>query len=268
MIPARDLDEYGGLIFTGNLDGVRKSCAKRVAALKESGMSDEEAAVQAGKDQADLVWGPTKVPIFDLVLLSRELVPSKRKNILNVARYLIDEARVPVGSRDLSGTMAISHAIGTKPTFDPELAQILYDAGEDVNSRNRYGCTAGHDICMISAYNLTKAEPALRWFLAHGGNVDVKENDGVSPRQVLKNTTTVHRTDPNGKAARNLLRVIEEEDKRRASLGDKCCTFCGQETRELLRCSRCKKARYCVPTPLRNCQKGDWPLHKMKCVPW
>ncbi|KAI0806078.1 hypothetical protein BC629DRAFT_1590498 [Irpex lacteus] len=271
MIPARDLDEYGRLIFMGDLDGVKRACARRLATLKEGGMSEEDAIVKAGREQADLRWGPTQVPIFDLILLARVLVPDRRDDILKVARYLIDETKVPVGSRDLSGSMTLLHAIGTKPTFDPELAQILYDAGEDVNARNRYGCTAAHDICMVQTGDASAVQPALRWFLAHGGNADVQENDGISSRQVLKNLATVNRSNAIGRVARSLLGLIEDEDKRRADLGNKCCTFCGKEegkgSQKLMACSRCKKARYCAPTPLRNCQKGDWPVHKKNCIP-
>ncbi|KAI0703836.1 hypothetical protein BC835DRAFT_1404046 [Cytidiella melzeri] len=256
MIPSRDLDDYGKLLFLGDIAGVKQECARRVAALREGEVDEEEATIRAGKEQADLRWGPTRVPIYDLLLLARELVPSARCNILRVARYLIDDAKVPVGSKDLSGTTAIAHAIGTKPTFDPELAQILYDAGEDVNGRNRYGCTAGHDIAMVgTAVNL-----------AHGGNVDIKDNDGMTPRVVLENMSLRMRGYLTKGLVENMIQLLRDEDTRRTRMGNKCCTFCGQEPVTLLVCSRCKKARYCVSTPSRSCQRGDWPFHKRKCV--
>lgn len=44
------------------------------------------------------------------------------------------------------------------------------------------------------------------------------------------------------------------------------CGVCGEAEKvsggELLRCSRCKKVRYCSP----ECQKRDWKRHKVGCV--
>lgn len=41
------------------------------------------------------------------------------------------------------------------------------------------------------------------------------------------------------------------------------CRECGNASGTLLRCSKCKLAKYCS----RECQKKDWPLHKTQCDP-
>lgn len=41
------------------------------------------------------------------------------------------------------------------------------------------------------------------------------------------------------------------------------CEFCDLPGYKMLRCSRCKRARYCQT----GCQKEDWPRHKEECRP-
>ncbi|KAI1779876.1 hypothetical protein F4818DRAFT_400933 [Hypoxylon cercidicola] len=41
------------------------------------------------------------------------------------------------------------------------------------------------------------------------------------------------------------------------------CLDCGEKKGDLLRCARCKMARYCNST----CQKNDWSTHKKVCQP-
>ena len=47
----------------------------------------------------------------------------------------------------------------------------------------------------------------------------------------------------------------------------RCCWYCGRGedalTTKLQRCTRCRLAVYCN----RECQRGDWKLHKAKCYP-
>lgn len=41
----------------------------------------------------------------------------------------------------------------------------------------------------------------------------------------------------------------------------KVCSTCSKANEELLKCTRCKKAYYCNV----DCQKTDWPKHKLTC---
>lgn len=259
----RDLDQHGLHLMTGDLAKVKRYLAEKEDRLVQSGVAREDAHAKLAQDEAALRYGPTRIPIYNLLLLGTILFTSNRANILQLMRWLIDEAKVPTGGIDLSGSMAISHAISTKPSMDTEVAQILHDAGEDINARNRYGCTPASEICMVRPGGERLATEALVWFLLHGGNVDIKDNDGVSARSVLQNTTNAF-ISTGANSLRNMFKLVEKEDKRRERLGTRCCTFCGRQPERLLACSKCKRARYCSPP--RICQKGDWPLYKTRCA--
>ena len=106
---------------------------------------------------------------------------------------------------------------------------------------------------------------ALRWFLTHGGNLDIKEGDGMTAHAMID----IARARGNAGVVRvrkQLCAIAEEEDQRRARLAGQVCTCCGRGEREgvsLKLCSGCRVARYCSSG--LSCQKVDWPRHKISC---
>lgn len=266
MIPSRDLkDPFGRAILEGDFITLKYLYAHKVAQyLKDLG-DGEAAGTAAVKEIYEMRWGPTRVPIYNLILLSSLLNDTRRPSHLEIARWLTDDIKVPIDGRDLSGSTALHHSISTKPTFDPEYAQILCDAGGCVTDRNRYGGTPAHEIAMTweleNSEVVSTAAAALKWYLEHGGNLDIKDTDGKAPRETI-DITRKH-------AARGLRmetwKVVDDEDRRRKRLADRICTFCGRPPRgdvRLLVCSKCKNARYCSGL---TCQKADWPHHKLSC---
>ncbi|KAH9841136.1 uncharacterized protein C8Q71DRAFT_846309 [Rhodofomes roseus] len=275
MIPLRDLtDDFGSAVLFGRLEVVQADILARMHKHAQRSTPDPRAAVV--RDIYEMRWGPTQVPIFNLILLSTLLVPAMRPQQLAVARFLINEMKMPVDGRDLSGATGLYHAISTKPAFDPEYAQILVDAGGDVNARNRYGDTTAAEIAMLRDYGADgkqRARDALAWFFAHGGNVDVMNTDGVSARWVM---ATAHQQMVQVTGVMRALAqlpmwdVVLQEDERRKALGMKACAFCARVKEEgsgkaLLLCSRCKCVTYCAPP--RKCQMDDWRHHKGRCKP-
>ncbi|KAI0791201.1 hypothetical protein C8Q75DRAFT_805561 [Abortiporus biennis] len=251
LLPSRDLDGYGMAIFTGDFAVVLTDFAGRVLRLCSPSGSQEAARKEAAQEIFRLVWGPNKIPIYDLIFAQHDW-----------------KSFIPVDGTDLSGSIALSHAISTKPSYEPEFAQLLCDAGADINHRNRHGATAAHEIVMIwepSRRELfEKASNALEFFLTHGGNMDVKCNDGTSPRILLGSMKKLSIPGSLYKSYTELIfNVLDKHDRKRENSRDKCCTFCGKEQEGLMVCSRCRHARYCAPP--RGCQKGDWRRHKSEC---
>ncbi|PIL28117.1 hypothetical protein GSI_09768 [Ganoderma sinense ZZ0214-1] len=266
MEPSRDLDMYGRYVMMGDLDALQLLYADSIAAHQRMGASDAAARSAATQEIYAKRWGPTRAPIYNLILLSSLIVPSTRPLHLALARWLIADARVPVDGTDLSGSTALHHAISTKPAFDAEYAQMLYDAGGSVTQKNRYGGVPAHEIC--STWDPTnkalvlRAANALQWYLDHGGNLDIKDSDGVPPRQSVSTTKKL----ATAGIQMETWRVVDADDRRRKQLAGKVCTFCGREPRgdvKLLLCSKCKVACYCSGGA--PCQKADWPHHKTIC---
>ncbi|KAJ7107019.1 hypothetical protein C8R44DRAFT_744888 [Mycena epipterygia] len=277
MEPGRDLDDYGVLLTTGSVDQVRADFQRRVArhtdiATPAGGSTDTadapaDPATAAAREIYALVWGPTRVPVYQLLGLLRLIYPANARAHLEMARFFITEAKVSVDAPDLSGTQALSQAFSTKPAQDFEYAQLLYDAGGDVNNRNRYGGTVAHEIAQIWTPQdksvVAKAAKSFEWFLAHGGNVDIADSDGMAVRHMVSRLS---------RFAPELVRLLDAADKTRkacAKTADGCCALCGRAGEgavpALLKYGKCKAVRYCPPS-VRGCQKLDWPHHKKSCV--
>lgn len=103
----------------------------------------------AAQELYNLRWGPTKIPIYNVILAGTVLAPWYHDKQLQLTRWLILEAKVPVNGKDLSDAETIHHAIACAPTCELEFAQMLYDAGGDIHQRDRYGCTAMHEAMQI-----------------------------------------------------------------------------------------------------------------------
>ncbi|TFY61984.1 hypothetical protein EVJ58_g4162 [Rhodofomes roseus] len=102
MIPLRDLtDDFGSAVLFGRLEVVQADILARMHKHAQRSTPDPRAAVV--RDIYEMRWGPTQVPIFNLILLSTLLVPAMRPQQLAVARFLINEMKMPVDGRDVSG---------------------------------------------------------------------------------------------------------------------------------------------------------------------
>ncbi|KAJ9601941.1 hypothetical protein H2200_013500 [Cladophialophora chaetospira] len=167
-------DPYGSALRQASLDALKRRVQER---------SDNLGGIDlAAKELTDQRWGSTNIPIYNVLLSATVMFPHMRPQLLAIAKYLIADLKIPVDGTDLSGTSTLMYSISTKPYLDLEFAQMMVDAGADINLRNRYGCTAAHDAVMVRPDTKMKAITALKWFVEHGGNVEIKDGDGMSPK--------------------------------------------------------------------------------------
>jgi hypothetical protein len=263
--PSRDLDDFGTLLLRKQLSSIEQDFHSRVEShiksLAPTPGNDDNTSYRAVQRVCDdlykMRWGPTQVPIFSLLGQLRSIEPDQKSSFLDIALFFIEKG-VPVDGKDVSGITALVHSLSIKPISDLEYAQVLFEAGGEVNDRNRHGSNAAHEIMQLLADDPRLKDTALgsfEWFLSHGGNVDVADSDGMVARDLCESIRFF---------MPGLMKAIEEEDQRRAALKEPYCAFCGMRSPKLLTCSRCMTAKYC-PRGRKQCQKLDWPHHKRSC---
>ncbi|KAF2502521.1 hypothetical protein BU16DRAFT_554577 [Lophium mytilinum] len=236
----------------------------RIRSLKVLKARFEAQCTSIGKEAATkeifkMRWGPTRVPVYNVILTLKFMmasIPGSSADFLNITDFLVKTAEVPVDGTDMSGTTALMHAIGTKPYLDTELAQALLNAGAKINRRNRYGETAAHEITKVHPFpaeNKVKALAALKWFVDHGGDVDIKDSEGITPRFMVMNTVK--------RIAPRMVNVLPAG----TTSGSRCSACNSNEAyldKALAACAACKTVSYCS----KECQKIDWRRgHKKQC---
>lgn len=64
----------------------------------------------------------------------------------------------------------------------------MFDGGAEINRRNRYGCTAMHDLIKVHQGDTGGRKQAcdvMRWGFGRGGNVHMEDGDGESARLLV-----------------------------------------------------------------------------------
>ena len=124
--------------------------------------------------------------MYNVILTMMELEPSSRSSRLETVHWLVHDAKVDTDGTDLSGTSALMHSISTKPYLDTDFATLMLEGGADINRRNRYACTTAHDIVMVwPGQSEGRAVVALQCFVEKGGDVEIKDEDGLSAKTMV-----------------------------------------------------------------------------------
>lgn len=249
MVPSRDMADALGQALLSFLHGNNTTVQDYISTRKDS--LGEEAL---GRDLYAARWGPTRIGIYNVLLVFMTTNPDSKTRLLDLARYLIHEINVPTTASDVTGATALYWSISTKPYAQPEFAQLLFDAGASVNHRNRFGNTCGSEIAQVDFSGDTSVNVAmLRWYVEHGGDVDGKDNDGMNVRMLAE------------MMSKRVPKMAEVLTRGRGERKEGECGNCGREPggdRVFANCARCKKVRYCA----QECQKVDWKAHKKMCV--
>jgi hypothetical protein len=250
MVPSRDLTDALGNALLSTIQAGELSPLKTYVAARRAVLGTAEAVAS---ELYEGRWGPTGIPIYNVILPFFVVSPGNKQHLLDLTRYLALEVRVPVDGTDVTGASALYWAIATKPHAEPEFAQLLFDAGGSVNQRNRFGGTAAAEIAQVDFSGDTgQNERMLAWYIEHGGDVDGKDNDGMTVLMLVEMMR--------GKVPG----MAEVLAKGRGPRGEGDCANCGRRKsgeKAFAACAKCKSVRYCS----QDCQKVDWRTHKKSC---
>jgi hypothetical protein len=242
MVPSRDLTDPLGLSIMSYAEGDLSA----VQSYVES--TGKDAAV---KEMEAKRWGPTRIPIFNVILQFLHYTPAHQQALLDLTSYLAHDLHVAVDGTDVTGASALYWSISTKPFAEPAFASILFSAGGSVNQKSRFGSTCASEIAQVDFSRPTApAVEMLAWYVQHGGDVEGKDNDGMSVKMLV---------DMMKKRVPELDAVVR---KGRGEREKGTCENCGREGRKGFKvCARCKGVRYCGEV----CQRVDWKGHKGGC---
>lgn len=82
-------DPYGRLIEDGSLTALQEHFQGRVQHF-------EGRQHEAAQELFKLKWGPTRLPVYVLLLAFTDIKPDERYNYIAIAEWLVDTAKVPV----------------------------------------------------------------------------------------------------------------------------------------------------------------------------
>ncbi|EIW52467.1 ankyrin [Trametes versicolor FP-101664 SS1] len=160
-------------------------------------------------------------------------------------KYLLDLG-APPNMPDIVGYTALHHACNSNPR--PELARILLEGGADPNQQDHFG-----SVPLMGAFQ-NDAVQLVDLLMEHGASLDIKDGDGDTPDDFFI------------KAGPYITAAVQKWKRRRAGerqpLDEKACSMCAKTDVELKFCAKCGSIRYCS----KECQKTDWPRHKLDCV--
>ncbi|PIA17205.1 ankyrin [Coemansia reversa NRRL 1564] len=189
-----DIDEFSPLaqaLVRGDIGALRREYQQQVEQLQEQG-AESEIRYRAGQAYRCMRETRIGMPAMEVVIAGAQYFVGRRamdgivaanQNIRrsldheSCLRFLADIG-VSVDGEDVAGFTAFMRASQTKHSR-LDLAEVLLELGADVNHRSRFGGVALHEAIMA------QDRTAVAFLSRNGADMDIKDNDGVSPRDIV-----------------------------------------------------------------------------------
>ena len=157
-------------------------------------------------------------------------------------------------ARDFAGFTPLHHCVqrmGNDVTLS--MAEILLEAGADVDAQNRFGETPLLNCTLLPKFDF------MELLLKYGACSTAKDNDGCSPYSISSTYPKAQRMF--GEANKKRLRQMREKMKEEAGGSLRSCSLCEVAGSENKKCTGCYSVYYCS----QHCQRQDWSSHKKEC---
>ena len=159
--------------------------------------------------------------------------------------------KVDIHARDVAGYTPLHHCCnGYGNDVTMKMAELLLNAGADVNARNRFGNTPLQEVSQCLQYDF------ITFLLDKGADPCIKDNDGCS---------AAGNSHMNPKLKEIFVKKYAENIKKSRVLNleesKENCGQCGEKKKERKKCTGCYHIWYCN----KECQHQHWEEHKHEC---
>ncbi|KAI0642910.1 ankyrin [Trametes meyenii] len=160
-------------------------------------------------------------------------------------KYLLEQG-APPNLPDLVGYTALHHVCNVHPR--PDLVRILLDGGANPDQQDRFGSVPILGAMQNGSVRIVDS------LMEYGASLDVEDAEQCTPEEFSL------------KAGPHITATVQRWKRKRAGqmkpLDEKKCAGCGETEVELKYCANCGTVWYCS----KECQKSNWPVHKLTCV--
>ncbi|KAJ2744497.1 hypothetical protein GGI20_002935 [Coemansia sp. BCRC 34301] len=189
-----DLRQFSDLaqpLVRGDIGSLQKDFGHLLRHYEGQGMSAAECVSKATAEYSNMRETRLRMPAMEVVIAGAQYYAGGRKRPTsssnNHAHHLPDHEQclrflhdigVIVDATDVAGFTAFMRASQTWHSR-LDLAEVLLEMGANVNHRSRFGGVALHEAIMA------QDRRAVSFLTRNGASMDIKDNDGVSARDIV-----------------------------------------------------------------------------------
>ncbi|KAJ2900708.1 hypothetical protein IWW38_000383 [Coemansia aciculifera] len=183
----RQFSDRAQPLVRGDIASLRRDFGNLLSHYEEQGMSAAQCVTQATAEYQDMRETRLRMPAMEVVIAGAQYyVGRKPLSSLHASHtpdheeclQFLHDIGVAVDATDVAGFTAFMRASQTSQSR-LDLAEVLLDMGADVNHRSRFGGVALHEAMMA------QDRRAVSFLTRNGASMDIKDNDGISPRDIV-----------------------------------------------------------------------------------